>query len=193
MNPELEHFLIRFFRQMNRGILLLWRLGLGGALNGWPKVGGRIMVLTHTGRKSGQLRRTPLNYTILEGDVYCVAGFGKTADWYRNLLKTPDVEVWLPGEWWAGRAEDVSDLPERLRVLRQVLVASGFASFAAGINPYRLSDEALAEATAEYRLVRIRRIQPCTGPGGPGELAWVWPAAVLVLLALRRLESRRGR
>lgn len=180
-SPRFEDALRQGFRSFNRFMLLLWRLGLGGWVNGWPSVGGRIMVLSHRGRKTGLLRRTPVNYAIVDGEVYCVAGFGAGTDWYRNLMARPDVEVWLPDGWWAGQAEDVSDALGRLQVLRQVLIASGFAARLAGINPQTLNDEALHAATQGYRLVHIRRTEARTGPDGPGDLAWVWPAIVFLL------------
>lgn len=148
------------------------------------------MVITHTGRKTGLRRQTPVNYAIVNGEIYCVAGFGPVSDWYRNLLAHPQVEVWLPEGWWAGQAEDVSNSPENLRLKRQVLIASGFAARAAGIDPLHISDEELARQTADYRLVHIRRQEARTGPEGPGDLAWVWPLATLLLLplALRRKQ-----
>src|SRR5699024_5954406 len=103
---------------------------------------GYIMVLTHRGRKSGRRRRTPVNYAEIGGDLFCVAGFGAVADWVRNLRADPRVEVWLPdGSWWAGVAEDVTDLPaaERLPLLRQVLINSGFAAYAAGLDARKIS------------------------------------------------------
>jgi deazaflavin-dependent oxidoreductase (nitroreductase family) len=152
------------------------------------------MVLTHTGRKSGRLRRTPVNFADSGGDIYCVAGFGAVADWYRNLSADPHVQVWLPdGSWWAGEAQDVTELPDeqRLPLLRQVLINSGFAAYAAGLNPHSMSDAALTAATADYKLVRIHRSEARTGPGGPSDLAWPWPAvaAVLALLLLRRRKA----
>ena len=85
------------FKQLNRFMVAAWRLGLGGMINGCPKVMGRIMVLTTVGRKSGLFRRTPVNYAILDDEVYCTAGFGATTDWYRNVQADPQVEIWLVG------------------------------------------------------------------------------------------------
>jgi deazaflavin-dependent oxidoreductase (nitroreductase family) len=187
-----EARLRQLFKHFNLFMLLVWRLGLGKWLNAWPSVGGRILVLTHTGRKSGLRRRTPLNYAVIEGDLYCTAGFGARADWYRNLLANPLVEVWTPRGCWSGVAEDVSDAPERLPYLRQVLIASGFAARLAGINPHTLTNEGLHRLTHYYRLVRIRPHQPLTGPGGPGDLVWVWPLVVLLLVIIyirRRMQS----
>ncbi|HEY3342677.1 MAG TPA: nitroreductase family deazaflavin-dependent oxidoreductase, partial [Anaerolineae bacterium] len=110
------------FRYFNRCMLLMWRLGLGAWVNGWPEVGGRIMVITHTGRKSGIKHRTPVNYALIGGELYCTAGFGQVSDWYRNIKANPGVEVWLPEGWWAGSAEEISDPGARLLLLRQVLI-----------------------------------------------------------------------
>jgi len=138
-------------------MLFLWRLGLGRWVNVWPAVGGRIMLITHTGRRSGRRRQTPVNYAPVGEAVYCTAGFGTRCDWYRNLLSEPRVEVWLPKARWPGLAEDVSESPERILRLREVLVASGFAAYLAGINPRRISDEELERLADEYRLIRIVR------------------------------------
>lgn len=188
MDPEMETRLRQAFKQLNKFMLLLWRLGLGKFVNIWPERGGQIMVLVHRGRKTGLVRRTPVNYVIVDGDIYCTAGFGKIAHWYRNVMADPQVEMWLPDGWWAGEAEDVTGGPDHIFLMRQVLIASGFAAYAAGLDPLHMSDETLAEVTAPYRLLRIRRTAPRTGPGGPGDLAWVWPLATWILLplALRR-------
>jgi deazaflavin-dependent oxidoreductase (nitroreductase family) len=191
-NPKLEKQLQQGFKYFNKFMLLLWRLGLGPYVNYSPKIGGRILVITHTGRKSGLSRQTPVNYAIVEDEIYCTAGFGKISDWYRNLKANPNLEIWLPdGGWWQAVAEEVTDPAKRLPLLREVLINSGFATFAAGVDPYKLSDEALAEVTPEYRVLRIHRTQARTGPGGPGDLAWVWPLATMILLplALRRRKK----
>ena len=179
-----EERLLRFFRYLNRFMVALFRLGLGRSVNAWPSVGGRIMVLTHVGRKTGIRRRTPLNYAVIDGEVYCTAGFGSGSDWYRNVLANPEVEIWLPDGWWAGRASDISDSDTRIDLLRRVLIASGFAAWLAGIRPKRDSDQKLAALTDEYRLLRIRRSHALTGRGGPGDLAWIWPLATVILLLI---------
>ena len=68
-DPQFEEKLRQGFKYLNKFMLLLWRLGLGNLLNAWPDVGGRIMVITHTGRKTGLKRQTPVNYTIIDGEV----------------------------------------------------------------------------------------------------------------------------
>ncbi len=186
LTPQTEAKLRQAFKRGNPFMLMLWRLGLGAWVNAWPDVGGRILVLSHTGRKSGLRRRTPLNYAIVDGEVYVVAGFGSIADWYRNLRANPQVEVWLPDGWWAGEAEEVTDPALRLPLMRQVLIASGFAARLAGLEPRRMPDADLEAATRSYCLIHIRRTAARTGLGGPGDLAWVWPAATFWLLLQRR-------
>lgn len=171
------------FKLLNRYMLLMWRLGLGAYLN-QPKTWGNIMVIAHTGRVSGLRRRTPVNYAIVDGEVYCVSGFGEISDWYRNIRANPELEIWMPAGWWAGVAEEVTDPGLRLPLLRQVIIGSGFAGRLAGLDPYRMSDSELESATAGYRLIHILRREARTGPGGPGDLAWVWQAATAVLLGL---------
>jgi deazaflavin-dependent oxidoreductase (nitroreductase family) len=172
-----EEMIRQGFKYFNRFMLLMWRLGLGPWVNAWPDVLGRIMVITHTGRKTGLSRRTPVNYAEVDGELYCTAAYGSKADWYRNIVTDPQVEVWLPDGWWAGVAHEVTDSDARMRCLRQVLIGSGFAARAAGIDPVVMSDEELAEVTAPYRLMRIDRTEARTGPDGPGDLSWCgrWP------------------
>ena len=179
-----EQWLLWFFMQLNRFMLAMWRLGMGGSVNSWPSVGGRILVLTHVGRKTGKRRRTPLNYAVVAGAVYLPAGFGSGTHWYRNILANPEVEVWMPDGWWTGSATDISDSENRNELLRQVLIGSGFAAWIAGMRPKTDSDQKLAAATEEYRLLRIRRDRALTGRGGPGDLAWIWPLATTILLLI---------
>jgi deazaflavin-dependent oxidoreductase (nitroreductase family) len=182
----------RIFFYGNRAMLLLWRLGLGPAMNRFPDSGGQLMVLTHWGRKSGNVYRQPLNYALVGGDVYCVAGFGASSDWYKNIVKHPRVEVWLPDGWWEGTAEDQSDTPERLHLMRSVIRGSGFAGRLAGMDADGMSDAALDRATRDYRLIRIRRTAARTGKEGPGDLTWVWQAATVVLAGIVLLRRKRA-
>jgi hypothetical protein len=72
--------------------------------------------------------------------------------------------------------------------MRQVLIASGFASYLAGIWPRSISDAELDQATADYRVLRIERAQSLAAKGGPGDLSWVWPILALALLIVLLLR-----
>ena len=185
-----EDNLRSIFKLFNRFMLLLWRLGLGSWGNG-TEFGGSIMVIKHTGRKTGLVRYTPVNYALVDGEIYCSAGFGKVSDWYRNIMVLPEVEVWLPDGRWAGIAEDASDAENGPQLLRQVIRGSGFAGPLFGVNPKKLSDQDFKDLLENYRLIRIRKADALTGPGGPGDLSWVWPLSTFVLLWLLIRKRRR--
>ena len=190
VDPVSEERFRQAFKLLNRFMHLLWRLGLGFWFR-WPKAFGCIMVITHRGRKTGILRRTPVNFAIRDGDIYCIAAFGSKSDWYWNILHNPEVEVWLPDGWWEGVAEEVIEPENQTEILRQVLIASGFAAYAFGLNPHEISEDELAGLLANYRLIRIRRVAARTGPGGPGDLAWIWQVVAILLLPIALLQLKR--
>jgi deazaflavin-dependent oxidoreductase (nitroreductase family) len=184
------------FRGLNRFMLLMWRLGLGRFLAG-PRV-GYVMVLATTGRKSGLRRLAPLNFDEDPAAVYCLAGFGRKTHWLRNLESDPSCEVWLPdGRRVAGSGVRVLDEGERVALVRRLLVRAGFATKIAepGLDPMGASDEQIAALGerygVRYEAVRIELGAPVSGPGGPDDLIWVWPAAGAALLALLIVRRRR--
>lgn len=79
----------RIPRLVARAPIPLFRAGLGFLL------GSRLTMLEHRGRVSGQAR-----YVVLEvlehdsGGLLVVSGYGRGAQWYRNVLANPDVRVW---------------------------------------------------------------------------------------------------
>ncbi len=176
----------KIFKVFNRFMILLWKLGLADWLNLWPSVFGQFMVITHIGRNTGFKRLTPVNYAVIDGEIYCCAGFGKVSDWYKNILANSTVEVWLTEGRWVGEAKDVSSDPNFLPILREVLRCSGFAAPLFGVDPKKLNDTELTQITAEYKLVHITRLDEKTGRDGPGELAWIWPLIAVILLLVKR-------
>jgi deazaflavin-dependent oxidoreductase (nitroreductase family) len=95
---------------------------------------GRFLILHTTGRRSGQLRRTPLSYTD-DGDAYVViasdGGSLHDPDWYLNLRADPDADVELAGRRVHVRAETVSG-EERDRLWRQAVQSyAGYAGYQA--------------------------------------------------------------
>ena len=181
----------RMFRYFNRFMVLMWRLGFERYFNG-STFAGNIMVLKHHGRKSGKPYLTPVNFVRMDGDIFCMAGFGETSDWYMNLQTNPEVEVWLPDGRWSGTAETLVGAENHLLILRQLIIASGFAAPAFGLHLDRMSEQELGKLLETYRLVRIKRNYALTGACGPGDLAWIWPYSTLVLLLLL-IFRRRGK
>jgi len=131
--PISEDRLRILFKYFNRFMVLMWRLGFERYFNG-STFAGYIMVLKHHGRKSGKSYYTPVNFVRMDGDIFCMAGFGEQSDWYLNLQNNPDVEVWLPDGRWSGTAEVLAGAENQLLILRQLIIASGFAAPAFGLH-----------------------------------------------------------
>jgi deazaflavin-dependent oxidoreductase (nitroreductase family) len=73
----------------------LYRFRLGWLL------GRRFLLLTHRGRKSGLVRRTPLEvlyYDPHTSESVVLSAWGEKADWYRNIEACPAVEIETGGE-----------------------------------------------------------------------------------------------
>jgi len=85
--------------------ILQYKLGLG-----WM-IGRYILLLTTTGRVSGVLRHTPLEYKYdRENNRYRIAaGWGGNTDWYRNLLANPRVTVQVGRRKFVALAEPAPD------------------------------------------------------------------------------------
>jgi deazaflavin-dependent oxidoreductase (nitroreductase family) len=72
--------------------------------------GDNLLLLTHTGAKSGQERTSPLAFTR-SGDNYVIiaskAGAPTNPDWYYNLKAKPVVTVEVGPEKFQARATEV--------------------------------------------------------------------------------------
>jgi deazaflavin-dependent oxidoreductase (nitroreductase family) len=73
--------------------------------------GTTVLILTTTGRRSGESRSTPLIYQP-DGDAYAVVASKGGADeppaWYLNLEADPNVEVQVLGDRFDARARTAS-------------------------------------------------------------------------------------
>jgi deazaflavin-dependent oxidoreductase (nitroreductase family) len=173
----------RIFWFINKFFMVpMFRLGFGPFF-GNPLT-GYIMVLKAIGRKSGRVRYTPVNYTIHNGNVYCISGGRRTADWYRNLMANPAIEVILPSGPVFGRVVEVEDEVERSFVIRQVLKNAGFAGFFEGYNPYTIPDRTLAEKTNDLPVLRIQPAGVANGAADPGGWAWIWSFVVSIVIII---------
>jgi deazaflavin-dependent oxidoreductase (nitroreductase family) len=91
----------------NRLMKALYAMGLG------PVVGRLVLLLTTTGRKTGLPRVTPLQYEENDGAIYVASARGQRADWFRNILADPHVEVRVRSRRFRGVAETITD-PARI-------------------------------------------------------------------------------
>ena len=73
--------------------------------------GTQTLILTTTGRRSGEPRSTPLIYGRHGDDYLVVASKGGSDEppaWYRNLDADPEVKVQVKGDRFAARARDAT-------------------------------------------------------------------------------------
>jgi proline iminopeptidase len=84
--------------------------------------GSTILLLTTRGRKTGNPTTTPLIYDLDGDNAVIVASKGGAPEhpgWYRNLVKTPEVEVQILGDRFPARAR-VTEGEERERLWRMM-------------------------------------------------------------------------
>jgi deazaflavin-dependent oxidoreductase (nitroreductase family) len=91
----------------------LYRLHLGWLL------GNRFLMLTHTGRKSGQPHHTVIEVVQFDKETdtyYAVSGWGEKADWYQNIHAYPEVVINVGRRTLTVHARDIP-LPEAIDIL----------------------------------------------------------------------------
>ena len=94
----------------------------GGKVGHVWREGATVLLLTTTGRKSGEKRTTPLIYAKDDGRYVIVASKGGAPEdpgWYANLVKTPEVELQVEDAVFRARARTASG-DERVRLWRKV-------------------------------------------------------------------------
>jgi len=72
---------------------------------------GHLIILHTTGRVSGEIRRTPLRFFEVEGDLVVAASYGgspRHPDWYLNLLEDPSVWVRRNADLYEADAVPIS-------------------------------------------------------------------------------------
>lgn len=70
-------------------------------------VSGTFMLITFTGRKSGTVYTTPVQYRRVEDTVYIITSAGYT--WWKNLRGGADVHLRIRGRAYAGHAQTCTD------------------------------------------------------------------------------------
>jgi deazaflavin-dependent oxidoreductase (nitroreductase family) len=121
-DPDMNHFntaIIDEFRT-NRG-------QLGGRFEGAP-----MLLLHHTGAKSGQERVSPVMYQAL-GDDFAVfgskAGAPTNPAWYHNLVANPDASIEVGTDTISVTARVANDEERKPIWTRQKAAYPGFAEY----------------------------------------------------------------
>jgi deazaflavin-dependent oxidoreductase (nitroreductase family) len=118
-------------RDWNAGIIEEFRANqgkVGGMFEGRP-----LLLLHHTGARTGTVRVNPLAYQVLDdGNLAVFASKGgapTNPDWFYNLIANPDVTVEAGTETFHARAR-IPDQDERDRIwTRQKEGSPGFAEY----------------------------------------------------------------
>jgi deazaflavin-dependent oxidoreductase (nitroreductase family) len=117
-----------------------------------------ILLLSTTGRKSGESRVTPLQFELIDGIRWVGSGWGKNADWLKNIRKDPGVAVQVGGSKYPARAEmidmpvDVANFLE-LRLKRHPLMV-GLMLRAQGL-PFKHSRQELERLARDVVVVKL--------------------------------------
>lgn len=109
--PQQERFANVFIKWMSAANTWVYRL-TGGRLGGTFLRGAPVMLLTTTGRKTGQPRTVPLLYLAQGADIVVVASKGGMTHnplWFTNLEANPQCEVEIGTTKRAMRSRRATD------------------------------------------------------------------------------------
>ena len=154
-----------------------------------------MLLLRTVGRKSGLVRETPLGYALIDGRIVVIAGYGRRADWFRNALAHPQVEVVLPGARLRGLAKEITDPDERLAAFCTAIEAMAVVGYLTVGDLGEASPERLEEMAEAFPALAITPTAVLPGPFDPGGVGTRWVTAVGVVgpLALAWLIRRSRR
>ncbi len=116
----------------NTGVIAEFRKN-HGKVGGYFK-GASLLILHHTGARSGKARLNPMMY-LKGGDRYLVfaskGGVDTNPDWYYNIKAHPDVQIEVGDETIDVHAEEITG-PERDELYeRQASIYPTFAQYQA--------------------------------------------------------------
>ena len=77
------------------------------------------IIVTHTGNKTGGIRKTPLMRVRIDDSYVLIGSYGgrpKDPVWVHNLRANPDVEIRDKTETFTMRIREISDDAERKRI-----------------------------------------------------------------------------
>ena len=119
------------YQSFNQNLIADLRANRGKATSG-PFVGKPVLILTHTGAKTGQLRESPLAYTRA-GDAYVViaskGGAPSNPQWYHNLVANPEVKLEVDGDEFQARVREAKGEERDRLYAAQAAIMPGFAEY----------------------------------------------------------------
>jgi deazaflavin-dependent oxidoreductase (nitroreductase family) len=143
----------------NRSIIDEFRANEGRV--GGPFEGRPILLLTHTGSRTGTVRTNPLAY-MADGDRFVVfaskGGAPTNPDWYHNVIANPDVTIEVGTETIPARARATTGEERNLLWNRQVVLMPAFGEYE-------------RKTTRTIPVVVLERTDRGTHGGGAGTLS----------------------
>jgi deazaflavin-dependent oxidoreductase (nitroreductase family) len=167
----------RWHRAVFKWPVQLWRLGLG------PLIGHQMMLITHTGRKTGLPRRTMVESYNFNGKLYAPCAYGTRAQWYQNILVDPRVTIQTADGAEGAVAMRVTDGEELLGLLEAVRRRVGFLSdvYLDYLDIRPEPEDILAKKDRLYWL-RFDPTDEDAPPALESDLLWVWPFGLACFL-----------
>jgi deazaflavin-dependent oxidoreductase (nitroreductase family) len=160
-------------KKMYRLPIVLYRLGLG------PIIGKHILILTTIGRKTGKIRRTPIEYFRHDGQFFVMSGFGENAHWYKNLQAHPRAGLNISGK----RLCTIARKPQTKAEWDGVIVflkASPVTHLSEPNLAAQLDDPEAREAIKNWPIFTFEPTnEPCP-PAVEADLIWTWPLIMLI-------------
>jgi deazaflavin-dependent oxidoreductase (nitroreductase family) len=106
-HPRRPHGILRTIAPV---VVFLLRLNCIKPLNDY------LMVITHTGHKTGKHYTNPIAYAR-DGETFLAFSIGGIASWYHNVQENPEVTLEVSGDKLQARAQLVSDPADLEKVL----------------------------------------------------------------------------
>ena len=104
----------------------------GGKATSGPFVGKPVLILTHKGAKSGEIRESPLAYTRAGNDFVVIASKGgapTNPQWYHNLIANPEAKLEVDGNEFQVRARETEGEERDRLYAAQAEIMPGFAEY----------------------------------------------------------------
>ncbi|MHA1971349.1 MAG: nitroreductase family deazaflavin-dependent oxidoreductase [Candidatus Hodarchaeales archaeon] len=76
----------RWFKRINRIVVPLYRANILPLFG----FGFRFVLIRTIGRKTGKKRYNPVEFFRIDGIIHVVSGWGKDANWFKNMMAHPD-------------------------------------------------------------------------------------------------------
>jgi len=138
-NPEYKKKFHARLQTANRYFAFFYKIRLLPILG----MGKQIMLLTTKGRSSQKMRDFPIGYYLIDGTIHVFSGWGKGANWYKNIIANPK-DVYLQVGF--RRFHAVPEVVEGIEELQHtdewfVICCPKVAQRLIGWNPHRDSLE----------------------------------------------------